>query len=84
MAGEVARKRSPMTRFGEVFTAMVTPFDANGALDLDAAQTLAKWLVDRGNDGLVVAGQYMTAEGEDLRGPLLAADLVEVMAAIQP
>jgi 4-hydroxy-tetrahydrodipicolinate synthase len=45
-----------MARFGEVLTAMVTPFDANGALDLDAAQKLAKWLVDRGNDGLVVAG----------------------------
>jgi 4-hydroxy-tetrahydrodipicolinate synthase len=43
-------------RFGHVLTAMVTPFDANGALDLDAARDLAKWLVDNGNDGLVVAG----------------------------
>ena len=45
-----------MSRFGEVLTAMVTPFDANGDLDLDAAQSLAKWLVVQGNDGLVVAG----------------------------
>ena len=45
-----------MSRFGEVLTAMVTPFDANGALDLDAAQKLAKWLVANGNDGLVIAG----------------------------
>ena len=45
-----------MPRFGEVLTAMVTPFDDNGALDLDAARDLAKWLVANGNDGLVVAG----------------------------
>jgi 4-hydroxy-tetrahydrodipicolinate synthase len=43
-------------RFGHVLTAMVTPFDADGQLDLDMARTLARWLVDRGNDGLVVAG----------------------------
>jgi 4-hydroxy-tetrahydrodipicolinate synthase len=43
-------------RFGHVLTAMVTPFDADGKLDLDMAATLARWLVDRGNDGLVVAG----------------------------
>jgi len=35
---------------------MVTPFDAGGALDLDAAQRLAAYLVDSGNDGLVVSG----------------------------
>jgi 4-hydroxy-tetrahydrodipicolinate synthase len=45
-----------MARFGEVLTAMVTPFDANGAVDFDAAQKLAKWLVANGNDGLVIAG----------------------------
>ena len=43
-------------RFGEVITAMVTPFDDDLALDLDGAVTLAKWLVEHGNDGLVVAG----------------------------
>jgi 4-hydroxy-tetrahydrodipicolinate synthase len=43
-------------RFGPILTAMVTPFDADGALDLDAAATIARWLVDQGNDGLVVAG----------------------------
>jgi 4-hydroxy-tetrahydrodipicolinate synthase len=45
-----------MARFGTVLTAMVTPFDADGALDLDGAARLARWLVDQGNDGLVVAG----------------------------
>ena len=43
-------------RFGRVITAMVTPFDDRGALDLDAAATLASWLVENGSDGLVLAG----------------------------
>lgn len=45
-----------MARFGRVVTAMVTPFDASGALDLDGARRLARWLQDHGNDGLVIAG----------------------------
>lgn len=43
-------------RFGAVLCAMATPFDQSGALDLDGAATLARWLVAHGNDGLVVAG----------------------------
>lgn len=45
-----------MARFGRVITAMVTPFDSDGSLDLDGAAKLAQWLVDNGNEGLVVAG----------------------------
>jgi 4-hydroxy-tetrahydrodipicolinate synthase len=45
-----------MPRFGRVLTAMVTPFDADGALDLDTARSLARHLQDHGNDGLVIAG----------------------------
>jgi 4-hydroxy-tetrahydrodipicolinate synthase len=45
-----------MARFGRVLTAMVTPFDADGALDLDGAAALARYLQDHGNDGLVIAG----------------------------
>lgn len=45
-----------MARFGKVLTAMVTPFRDDGSLDLDAAASLARWLVDNGSDGLVVAG----------------------------
>jgi 4-hydroxy-tetrahydrodipicolinate synthase len=41
--------------FGRVMSAMVTPFDGEGRLDLDAARILARWLADHGNDGLVVA-----------------------------
>ena len=43
-------------RFGDLITAMVTPFDSEGNVDLDQAQKLAAWLVDNGSDGLVVAG----------------------------
>jgi len=45
-----------MPLFGRVLTAMVTPFDADESLDVDAAVALAKWLVEEGNEGLVVAG----------------------------
>jgi len=43
-------------RFGRVITAMVTPFDDRGDLDLDAAAELAHWLVENGSEGLVLAG----------------------------
>jgi 4-hydroxy-tetrahydrodipicolinate synthase len=45
-----------MARFGEVLVAMVTPFDDELELDLDGAVTLARWLVDQGAHGLVLAG----------------------------
>ncbi len=35
---------------------MITPFDASGALNIDEAARLARWLQDNGNDGLVVSG----------------------------
>jgi 4-hydroxy-tetrahydrodipicolinate synthase len=41
---------------GEVLTAIVTPFDGDGAVDYDAFRSLARHLVENGSDGLVVAG----------------------------
>ncbi|MFI8933845.1 4-hydroxy-tetrahydrodipicolinate synthase [Streptomyces sp. NPDC053474] len=52
----MAPTSTPQTPFGRVLTAMVTPFRADGALDLDGAQQLAAHLVDAGNDGLIVNG----------------------------
>jgi 4-hydroxy-tetrahydrodipicolinate synthase len=43
-------------RFGRVITAMVTPFDDAGELDLPAAVALARWLASHGSDGLVLTG----------------------------
>jgi len=63
-------------RFGRVLTAMVTPFDDLGALDLGAARSLARWLVANGSDGLVVAG----TTGE---GPVLSdQEKLELFAAV--
>lgn len=45
-----------MARFGQVLTAMVTPFGADGSLNVDGARKLATHLVDNGSDGVVVAG----------------------------
>lgn len=53
-----------MARFGAVLTAMVTPFDDDLAVDLDAAVSLARWLTANGSDGLVLAGT--TGEGPTL------------------
>jgi 4-hydroxy-tetrahydrodipicolinate synthase len=60
---------------GAVLTAIVTPFEDDGSVDLDAFQRLAQHLVDNGSDGLVVAG----TTGES---PTLAdAERLELVAA---
>jgi 4-hydroxy-tetrahydrodipicolinate synthase len=50
----MAEQASP--RFGAVLTAMATPFDERGELDLDGAVRLARYLVEHGSDGLVLSG----------------------------
>ena len=42
--------------FGRIITAMVTPFDGAGALDLATAARLADHLVTTGSDGVLVCG----------------------------
>ena len=42
--------------FGRVITAMITPFAADGSVDLPMAAKLASHLVDHGSDGLVICG----------------------------
>ncbi|MBA2676754.1 4-hydroxy-tetrahydrodipicolinate synthase [Ramlibacter sp.] len=72
--------------FGAVMSAMVTPFDAQGKLDLDAAQRLARWLAERGNDGLVIAattgegGTLSDAERRDLVRAVSEAVTIPVVA----
>jgi 4-hydroxy-tetrahydrodipicolinate synthase len=39
---------------GEILTAIVTPFDPNGRVNIEAFRTLCAQLVDDGSDGLVV------------------------------
>jgi len=62
--------------FGRLLTAMVTPFTVAGELDLEAAQQLARYLVDtQHNDGLVINGTTgeapTTSDGE--KAELVAA-----------
>jgi 4-hydroxy-tetrahydrodipicolinate synthase len=49
---------------GGILTAMVTPFDREGALDEDASVRLMHHLLENGSDGLVLAGS--TGEGATL------------------
>jgi len=56
LASQSVPARGPGRPFGRVLTAMVTPFDAQGRLDLARAQELAAHLVGLGNDGLVLNG----------------------------
>lgn len=42
--------------FGEVLTAMVTPFKDNGEVNYEKVRELANYLIDNGSDGLVVLG----------------------------
>jgi 4-hydroxy-tetrahydrodipicolinate synthase len=51
-------------RLGGVVTAMVSPFDASGELDLVASVRLANWLLQRGTESLVLTGS--TGEGTSL------------------
>jgi 4-hydroxy-tetrahydrodipicolinate synthase len=50
---------------GEVLTAIVTPFDREGRVDLETFRALAEFLVENGSDGLVVCGT--TGESPTLR-----------------
>lgn len=42
--------------FGRLLTAMVTPFNRDGSINLDATGEFADWLINNGSDGLVVEG----------------------------
>lgn len=83
--------RTASRPFGRVLTAMVTPFAADGALDLDGAARLANYLVDeQGNDALVVNGTTgespttTDAEKERLIQTVVAAvgDRAKVVAGV--
>ncbi|MGH2772709.1 MAG: 4-hydroxy-tetrahydrodipicolinate synthase [Actinomycetota bacterium] len=65
------------SRFGALITAMATPFDAEGAVDLAAAEQLASWLAEHGSDGLVVTGS--TGEASTLTDD----EKIELWAAVK-
>ncbi len=74
-----------MLALGRVLTAMVTPFDADGAVDEEATIRLVHHLVEHGSDGIVVAGSTGEAatlsDAEHLRLIELVADELRASAA---
>ena len=86
----MAPTSTPEIPFGRALTAMVTPFTADGSLDLEGAQRLAAHLVDAGNDGLVLNGTTgespttTDAEKSDLVRAVLEAvgDRAHIVAGI--
>jgi 4-hydroxy-tetrahydrodipicolinate synthase len=66
--------------FGRVLTAMVTPFAADGSVDLKRAAELATRLVDDGNEGLVISGT--TGEAPTTTDAEQAELLREVVVAV--
>ena len=65
---------------GEILTAMVTPFKADGSVDLERFRALAAHLVENGSDGLVVTGTTGEAPtlSDDERFALYEAAVDEV------
>jgi 4-hydroxy-tetrahydrodipicolinate synthase len=45
-----------MPEIGRLLTAMITPFNADGSVNFEAAQQLASQLCEDGSDGVVIAG----------------------------
>ena len=50
-----------MLTYGNVITAMITSFDADGAVNYDNTVKLAKYYAENGSDGILVCGT--TGEG---------------------
>jgi 4-hydroxy-tetrahydrodipicolinate synthase len=71
---------------GEVITAVVTPFDANGVVDHDQFRELLAYLADNGSDGFVVFGTTGEAptlsDGEKLELLTTALDAVGDRATV--
>lgn len=80
----------PAAPFGRVLTAMVTPFSADGSVDLDGVARVAEYLVNTGHDGIVVSGTTGEApttsvieDGEILRAVIDAVgDRATIVAGV--
>jgi 4-hydroxy-tetrahydrodipicolinate synthase len=80
----------PAAPFGRVLTAMVTPFAADGSVDLAAAADVATHLADHGHDGVVVSGTTgesptttVAEDGDLLRAVVEAVgDRIAVVAGV--
>src|SRR5919112_3861868 len=88
--GDLAGALPPPGPLGRVLTAMVTAFRDDGSVDLDGTARVASWLVDHGNDGVVVSGTTgesptttVAEDGEILRAVIDAVgDRATVVAGV--
>ncbi len=62
--------------FGRILTAMVTPFTPDGLVDYPGARRLARYLVEHGSDGLVLAGTTGEASTLTTEEKLTILDIV--------
>src|SRR6478736_3237261 len=74
------RTATPARPFGSVLTAMVTPFTADGEVDLGTAVQLARLLFATGHDGLVLNGT--TGEASTTHAPEKAELVAAVVEAV--
>jgi 4-hydroxy-tetrahydrodipicolinate synthase len=71
---------APNAPYGRVLTAMVTPFEASGAIDFDRLARLSHYLINNGSEGLVATGT--TGESPTLSSPETVAVWRGVMDAV--
>ena len=80
--GDFAQSTADYNRhvLGEVLTAVVTPFRADGAVDIPAFRSLCAFLLDHGSDGVVVTGTTGEAPtlSDEERMALYGAALEEI------
>lgn len=69
-----------MRNLGRLLTAMVTPFDAEGKVEYQQAQNLARALLESGSDGVVISGT--TGESPTLSSEEKVRLFAEVKSAI--
>lgn len=77
---------STTSPFGRILTAMVSPMDADGNLDLEGARRLVAHLLDSGHDGIVVNGttgeSATLSDDESIEMVRLVVEAVDGRAAV--
>lgn len=82
MANSIEHNPYAHAPYGEVVTAMVTPFDEDGELDVATTQELVEFLVENGSHGIVVAGTTGEAPTITAEEQLLVIEAVLDVATV--
>ncbi len=76
----IFQEASELPIFGRVLTAMITPFNQDLSLDRAGTKELAGYLIDRGNDGLVINGT--TGESSTVQDDEKTQVVADVVSAV--